>query len=72
MLLLVVSARASQAVGGGRLARAQDDDEPVDNENANALIVNAVRMAVVDQAPKLEQMDQWVFGRYGGFGRSTQ
>jgi hypothetical protein len=53
-------------VGSSDVALAQDDDEPVENENAQQ--VNRVRMAVVEQAPNLEQMDQWVFGRYGGSG----
>ena len=65
-LLLVASALA--LVGAGRPARAQDDDEPVENENANAQAVNNLRVAVIAQAPNLEQMDQWVFGRYGGSG----
>ncbi len=63
-LMLVV---AALAIGGSsRLARAQDDGEPVENENAQK--VNDLRMAVIAQAPNLEQMDQWVFGRYGGSG----
>jgi hypothetical protein len=63
-LLLVGLALA--IMGSSRVARAQDDDEPVENENAQA--VNNVRMAVINQGPNLEQMDQWVFGRYGGSG----
>ncbi len=63
-LLLVGSALA--IAGSNRLARAQDDDEPAENENAQQ--VNNLRMAVIEQVPNLEQMDQWVFGRYGGSG----
>jgi hypothetical protein len=63
-LLLVGSALA--LVGSSPLALAQDGDEPVENENAQA--VNQLRMNMIEQAPNLEQMDQWVFGRYGGSG----
>jgi hypothetical protein len=64
-LLLVGSALV--IVGSSKFARAQDDDEPVENEN-NAQKVNNLRAVVIEQAPNLEQMDQWVFGRYGGSG----
>ena len=63
-LLLIASAFA--LVGSSRLARAQDNDEPVEVEDAQP--VNRLRMAVIEQGPNLDQMDQWVFGRYGGSG----
>ena len=63
-LLLVGSALA--IVGSSQVARAQDDDEPVENENARRVI--EMPKAVVGQTSNLEQMDQWVFGRYGGSG----
>jgi hypothetical protein len=63
-LLLVWLALA--IAGNCRFARAQDDDEPVENENAQA--VNNLRTVMINQGPNLEQMDQWVFGRYGGSG----
>jgi hypothetical protein len=52
--------------GNCRFARAQDDDDPVENENAQP--ANNLRMGMINQGPNLEQMDQWVFGRYGGSG----
>jgi hypothetical protein len=62
-LLLVWSALV--IAGNCRFARAQDDDDPVENENAQP--VNNLRMGMINQG-NLEQMDQWVFGRYGGSG----
>jgi hypothetical protein len=62
-LLLVWLALA--IAGNCRFARAQDDDDPVENENAQP--VNNLRMGMINQG-NLEQMDQWVFGRYGGSG----
>jgi hypothetical protein len=63
-LLLVWLALAF--AGNCRFARAQDDDDPVENENAQP--ANNLRMGMINQGPNLEQMDQWVFGRYGGSG----
>jgi len=62
-LRLVVTSLA--IMGLDRAARAQDDVEPDDNENAQAAAVD-VRM--VQQMPNFEQVDQWIFGRYGGSG----
>ena len=62
-LLLVWLALA--IAGNCRFARAQDDDDPVENENAQP--ANNLRMGMINQG-NLEQMDQWVFGRYGGSG----
>jgi hypothetical protein len=50
------------AVGGGRrIARAQDDDVLDDDANLPAAAV-----AILQQQPNFDQVDNWVFGRFGG------
>jgi hypothetical protein len=53
-------------VGGSQVARAQADDEPVDDVNARP--ARAMAPVIVQQALNFDQMDQWVFGRFGGSG----
>jgi hypothetical protein len=50
----------------GSIARAQDDDEPEENQNAQAAAM--IRDVMVQQMPNVEQVDQWIFGRFGGSG----
>jgi hypothetical protein len=63
---LVLMATLLVIMGSGGIVRAQDDEEPDDNQNAAA--AQRLRAAVVQQAQNLEQVDQWVFGRFGGSG----
>jgi hypothetical protein len=63
-LLLFVAALA--IVSRGSIARAQDDDEPDENENAQA--AGRMRAVIVQQMANVEQVDQWVFARFGGSG----
>ena len=63
-LLLVGAVLA--IVGSSRVARAQDDDEPVDDDNAPAGECDGLAWSVIQQAPNFDQMEQWVFGRLGG------
>jgi hypothetical protein len=64
-------------VGSGELARAQENNEPIDDDiappvRARAAVpreqagVLAVRGQMVAQAFNVDQMDQWVFGSLGG------
>jgi hypothetical protein len=53
-------------MGNGPVARAQDDEELDDNGNAPAAV--GLGAALIQQMPNLEQVDQWVFGRFGGSG----
>jgi hypothetical protein len=53
-------------VSRGSVARAQDDDEPDENQNAQA--AGRMRAVIVQQTASVEQVDQWVFGRFGGSG----
>ena len=50
----------------GPIARAQDDDEPEENQNARAAV--KMRGVMVQQMANVEQVDQWIFGRLGGSG----
>jgi hypothetical protein len=50
----------------GSTARAQDDDEPEENQKAQAAA--KMRGVMVQQMANVEQVDQWVFGRFGGSG----
>ncbi len=63
-LLLCVAALA--IVSRGSIARAQDDDEPEENQNAQA--AGRMRAVLVAQMANVQQVDQWVFGRFGGSG----
>jgi hypothetical protein len=51
---------------GGSTARAQDDDEPEENQNAQAAVM--LRAVAAQQMANVEQVDQWIFGRFGGSG----
>jgi hypothetical protein len=62
LLVTVVLMSAS----GGFTARAQDDDEPEENQNAQAAVM--LRAAAAQQMANVEQVDQWIFGRFGGSG----
>jgi hypothetical protein len=50
----------------GSIARAQDDDVPEENQNAGAAV--KMRGVMVQQMANVEQVDQWIFGRFGGSG----
>ena len=50
----------------GASARAQDDDEPEQNQNAQAAVM--LRAVAAQQMANVEQVDQWIFGRFGGSG----
>ena len=50
----------------GPIARAQDDDDLEENHNAQA--AGMMREAIVQLMPNVEQVDQWIFGRFGGSG----
>jgi hypothetical protein len=63
---LLLFATVLAIVGNGRVARAQDDDAPVDDDEPHAAA--KIHNAIVAQMPNLEQVDQWVFGRFGGSG----
>jgi hypothetical protein len=65
-LLCFAAALAVAIVADGRVARAQDDDEPEENQNAQA--ARGMAGVIIEQMPNLEQVDQWVFGRFGGSG----
>ena len=54
-------------VGSRQVARAQEDNEPVDDDNPRAVRAPAAgRVVMIQPALNLDQMDQWVFGRLGG------
>jgi hypothetical protein len=61
--LLVVAALLA-IVGSGTVARGQDDEEPDDD----AVPANQMAGVMIQQMPNIEQVDQWVFGRFGGSG----
>jgi hypothetical protein len=65
-LLLVIAVLATAA--SGRIARAQDDDEPDDDPKARKANAGAAMVIRQQQAANVEQMDQWVYGRFGGSG----
>jgi hypothetical protein len=65
---LLLVALALGLAEGSRIALGQNEDAPVENENAPAAIAPGVNMVDIQQGPNLDQMDQWVFGRFGGSG----
>jgi hypothetical protein len=50
----------------GSIARAQDEDAPEENQNAQAAV--KMRGVMVQPTANVEQVDQWIFGRFGGSG----
>ena len=61
---LLMGAVFGMACGGA--ARAQDDDEQ--DAPVNAKQANAMAVLLAQQAANFDQLEQWVFGRFGGSG----